>query len=158
MRRFRYTNAADDNYFSVQLLPRQKRYIVKTLVSKIWKVYQNTCIRIYGKVFSFSDHPRFLGYFSSFDELNAEKKQSLFRKNDCFSCILVQIMRFLADFGLIFWSPLDYGCSPEPRQDARWALCTASRKHNSNRFRGRTRWTKDRRRVRRKFRSEGLFS
>ena len=35
-----------------------------------------TCIRIYGKVFSFSDHPRFLGYFSSFDELNAEKKNS----------------------------------------------------------------------------------
>ena len=32
-----------------------------------------TCIRIYGKVFGFSDHP-LLGYFSSFDELNTEKK------------------------------------------------------------------------------------
>ena len=61
-----------------------------------------TCIRIYGKVFSFSDHPRFLGYFSSFDELNAEKKAvTLSQEWLFFVCFIVNytfLTLFLAYF------------------------------------------------------------
>ena len=67
-----------------------------------------TCIRIYGKVFSFSDHPPFLGYFSSFDELNAEKKAVTLSQEWLLFVYLSINYAFFADFGLIL-SPSDYG-------------------------------------------------
>lgn len=60
-----------------------------------------TCIRIYGKASSFSDHPSFLGYFSSFDELNAEKKSShSFARMTVFCLFYCKLYLFNPVFGL----------------------------------------------------------
>ena len=64
-----------------------------------------TCIRIYGKVFSFSDRPRFLGYFSSFIELNAEKKTATLPQEWLFFVCFIVNYTFLTLFSDLFRRP-----------------------------------------------------
>ena len=65
----------------------------------------NTHISIYNALFNFIGHLRFWGYFSSFDELNAEKKAAtLSQEWLLFVCFIVNYT-FLTLFSDLFGRP-----------------------------------------------------